>query len=82
MFKRVIWIGGGVVIGVVIAAKAEAYVRANTPKSAREFVLGTDQDHVAERTLSSLWGQFRTIMDSREEELNRRYIDRARSARH
>ena len=47
MFKRIFWMGLGVTAGVVLVTKAEAYVRANTPKRAREFVLGEDQDQVA-----------------------------------
>ncbi|AKV55184.1 hypothetical protein BACT_0627 [Bifidobacterium actinocoloniiforme DSM 22766] len=79
MLKRIVWVGAGVVLGVIAASKAEAYVKANTPQKAREFVLGPDQEHVAERTLASLTSQFRAVKDSREAELNKRYIDRSRS---
>ncbi|BDR52946.1 hypothetical protein KIM372_08530 [Bombiscardovia nodaiensis] len=63
-------------MGVIAASKAQAYVRANTPQKAREFVLGPDQDHVAERTLSSLLAQFQAVMGSREAELNQHYANR------
>ena len=76
MFKRIFWMGLGVTAGVVLVTKAEAYVRANTPKRAREFVLGEDQDQVASRTLSGLVHQFTQIMHQRQDELDRRYLDR------
>ena len=76
MFKRIFWLGLGVTTGVVLVTKAEAYVRANTPKRAREFVLGEDQDQVATRTLSGLVRQFTQTMQERQDELDRRYLDR------
>ncbi len=76
MFKRIFWMGLGVTAGVVLVTKAEAYVRANTPKRAREFVLGEDQDQVASRTLSGLVHQFTQTMHQRQDELDRRYLDR------
>ena len=76
MFKRIFWLGLGVTAGVVLVTKAEAYVRANTPKRAREFVLGEDQDQVASRTLSGLVRQFTQTMQERQDELDRRYLDR------
>ncbi|MCX8643604.1 hypothetical protein J3T92_04070 [Bifidobacterium sp. B4081] len=76
MFKRIFWMGLGVTAGVVLVTKAEAYVRANTPKRAREFVLGEDQDQVASRTLSGLVRQFTQTMHQRQDELGRRYLDR------
>lgn len=76
MFKRIFWMGLGVTAGVVLVTKAEAYVRANTPKRAREFVLGEDQDQVASRTLSGLVRQLTQTMHQRQEELDRRYLDR------
>ena len=76
MFKRIFWMGLGVTAGVVLVTKAEAYVRANTPKRAREFVLGEDQDQVASRTLSGLVSQFTQTMYQRQDELDRRYLDR------
>ena len=76
MFKRIFWMGLGVTAGVVLVTKAEAYVRANTPKRAREFVLGEDQDQVASRTLSELVSQFTQTMHQRQDELDRRYLDR------
>ncbi len=48
MFKRIFWVGVGVAIGVVAVAKAQAYVKANTPDTARQFLLGSDQDHVTD----------------------------------
>ena len=76
MFKRIFWMGLGVTAGVVLVTKAEAYVRANTPKRAREFVLGEDQDQVASRTLAGLVRQFTQTMQERQDELDRRYLDR------
>ncbi|BDR54581.1 hypothetical protein KIMH_06920 [Bombiscardovia apis] len=76
MFKRIFWIGTGAALGVIAASKAQSYVRANTPQRAREFVLGPDEDNVAQRTLAGLITQFQTVMNSREEELNRHYADR------
>ena len=52
MFKRLFWISIGVGIGAVAVTKAQAYVKANTPDAARQFLLGPDQDHVAVRTLA------------------------------
>ena len=43
MFKRVFWVAAGVVLGVLAVSKATAYVRANTPDKARQFLLGPDQ---------------------------------------
>ena len=54
MVKRLFWIAVGVAIGIVAVSKAQAYVKANTPDSARQFLLGPDQDHVAVRTLEGL----------------------------
>lgn len=76
MFKRLFWIGVGAAAGVILVSKAEAYVRANTPKRAREFIMGEDQDRVPQRTLAGLVAEFTTAMRYREEELNRRYTDR------
>ena len=47
MFKRLFWISIGVGIGAVAVTKAQAYVKANTPDAARQFLFGPDQDHVA-----------------------------------
>ena len=44
MFKRIFWVGVGVAIGIVAVTKAQAYVKANTPDAARQFLLGPDQD--------------------------------------
>ena len=54
MFKRLFWVSIGVGIGVVAVTKAQAYVKANTPDTARQFLLGPDQDHVTMRTLEGL----------------------------
>ncbi len=43
MFKRLFWLGLGVVAGVVAVRKALAYVKANTPDKSRQFLLGPDQ---------------------------------------
>lgn len=40
MFKRIFWFLVGFASGLVVASKAQAYVRAHTPRMAREFVLG------------------------------------------
>ena len=42
MFKRIFWVGVGVAIGIVAVTKAQAYVKANTPDAARQFLLGPD----------------------------------------
>ena len=39
MFKRLFWISIGVGIGAVAVTKAQAYVKANTPDAARQFLL-------------------------------------------
>ena len=77
MFKRLFWIAVGVGIGVLAVTKAQAYIKANTPDKARQFFLGPDQDHVAVRTLAGLAAEFNDTRRAREEELNRRYIERA-----
>lgn len=76
MFKRIVWIGVGVVIGVIAVSKAQSYVKANTPDKARQFLLGPDQEQVASKTLGGLIAEFNAARQIREEELNRRYIDR------
>lgn len=73
MFKRIFWIGLGVVVGVLAVSKAEAYLKANTPDQARQFVLGPDQDNVAARTLQNLVSDFREAQQTREAELNAKY---------
>lgn len=74
MFKRLFWIGAGVALGVIAVSKAQAYVKANTPDKARQFILGPDQDHVGMRTLEGLVEQFKQVQHDREEELNSRYM--------
>lgn len=78
MFRRLFWIAVGACIGLLAAAKAQAYVRAHTPDAARQFVLGPDQDRVAARTLQALVDEFNDTRRRREAELERRYADRAR----
>lgn len=73
MFKRLFWVGVGVVIGVIAVTKAQAYVKANTPDKARQFLLGPDQDHVTMRTLEGLINEFNATRRAREDELNARY---------
>ncbi|KAE8130132.1 MULTISPECIES: hypothetical protein [Bifidobacterium] len=77
MFKRIVWIGVGVAIGVIAVSKAQAYVKANTPDKARQFLLGPDQENVAFRTLGGLIDEFNAARRTREDELNKRYIERA-----
>ena len=78
MTKRILWVGVGIAAGIVIATKASAYVKAYTPKAAREFVLGPDQTDVPIRTLAALWGDFLTYQHEREDELNRQFIARSK----
>lgn len=78
MFKRLFWVAVGVAIGVVAVSKAQAYVKANTPDAARQFLLGPDQDHVPMRTLEGLVSEFNETRRAREAELNERYIGRLR----
>ena len=78
MFKRLFWIGVGVTIGVTAVMKAQAYVKANTPDAARQFLLGPDQEHVGMRTLKGLWHELNAVRQAREAELNKRYADRIR----
>ena len=58
MFKRIFWVGVGVAIGVMAVTKAQAYVKANTPDAARQFLLGPDQDNVPMKTLEGLVNEF------------------------
>ncbi|KFI46777.1 hypothetical protein GA0061078_0530 [Bifidobacterium bohemicum] len=74
MFKRLFWFLIGFGSGVVAVSKAEAYVRANTPDKARQFVLGPDQNNVAVRTLAGLLNDFNAVRVGREAELNDKYI--------
>lgn len=76
MFKRLFWISIGVGIGAVAVTKAQAYVRANTPDAARQFLFGPDQDHVAVRTLEGLFNEFNETRRAREAELNTKYADK------
>lgn len=76
MFKRLFWISIGVGIGAVAVTKAQAYVKANTPDAARQFLLGPDQDHVAVRTLEALFNEFDEARRAREAELNTKYASK------
>lgn len=78
MFKRIFWAGLGLVAGVILVSKAESYVRANTPKQAREFVFGEDQEQVPKRTLVGLIEEFQRTMNQRQGELNQHYMERFR----
>ena len=77
MFKSIFWVGVGVAIGIVAVTKAQAYVKANTPDAARQFLLGPDQDNVPMKTLEGLVNEFNATRRAREAELNRQYIERA-----
>ncbi|MFT8592863.1 MAG: hypothetical protein ABF747_04555 [Bifidobacterium sp.] len=79
MVKRLFWIGVGIAVGVVAVSKAQSYVKANTPKTAREFILGPDQTNVAARTLNGLFQEFQQARIQRESELNARYAERFRA---
>lgn len=76
MFKRLFWISIGVGIGAVAVTKAQAYVKANTPDAARQFLLGPDQDHVVVRTLEGLFNEFDKARQAREAELNTKYASK------
>ncbi|KAA8820625.1 hypothetical protein CSQ85_02270 [Bifidobacterium rousetti] len=78
MFKRIFWMGIGFGLGVIAVSKAQAYVKANTPDAARQFLLGPDQDNVAVRTLAGLLDEFNATRKAREEELNERYAKSTR----
>ena len=66
MFKRIFWVGVGVAIGIVAVTKAQAYVKANTPDAARQFLLGPDQDNVPMKTLEGLVNEFNATRRARE----------------
>ena len=76
MRKRLLWIALGMIAGVVAVSKANAYVKANTPDKARQFLLGPDQEYVGVRTLQGLITEFTDVRRAREAELNSRYMDR------
>lgn len=78
MFKRLFWIGIGVVVGVMAVTKAQAYVKAHTPDRARQFLLGPDPENVTMQTLEGLIAEFNATRRAREAELNQQYADRAR----
>ena len=73
MFKRLFWITIGITLGIVIAAKARAYVATHSDDAARQFVFGPDQEHVPQRTLFSLVDDFNTARARKEAELNERF---------
>lgn len=74
MVKRLFWVGVGVAVGVLAVTKAQAYIKANTPDSARQFFLGPDQNNVAVRTLEGLYNEFNEARKAREKELNSRFL--------
>lgn len=76
MRKRLLWIALGMIAGVVAVSKATAYVKANTPDKARQFLLGPDQEHIGMRTLQGLVAEFTDVRRAREAELNSRYMDK------
>lgn len=78
MLKRLFWIGVGMSAGIVLVAKAQAYVKARTPGAARQFVLGPDQNNVTIRTLQGLWEDFNAARTQREEELAGKYLTNKR----
>ena len=73
MFKRLFWVSIGITLGIVIAAKARAYVATHTNDSARQFVFGPDQEHVTQRTLFTLIDEFNAARQRKEDELNQRF---------
>ncbi|MFC0265362.1 hypothetical protein [Alloscardovia macacae] len=76
MLKRLFWFLVGLAAGLVIASKAQAYVRSHTPRMAREFVLGPDQDNVTLRTLGSLIEDFQQYRTEKETEMNASYAEK------
>mgnify|MGYP007016882227 CR=1 FL=1 len=76
MFERLFWMSLGVGIGVMAGTKAQAYIKANTPDVARQFLLGPDQDHVTGCTREVLVNEFKATRRAREAELNARYADK------
>ncbi|MEE0654410.1 hypothetical protein [Bifidobacterium criceti] len=76
MRKRLLWIALGMIAGVIAVSKANAYVKANTPDKARQFLLGPDQQNVGMRTLQGLVAEFTDTRRAREAELNSRYMDK------
>ena len=77
MFKRIFWVGVGVAIGIVAVTKAQAYVKANTPDAARQFLLGPDQDNVPMKTLEGLLKESYVTRRALEAVVKRQYIERA-----
>ncbi|MFD0705058.1 hypothetical protein ACFQY8_04790 [Alloscardovia venturai] len=76
MVKRIFWFCAGLATGLVVASKASGYVRSHTPRMAREFVLGPDQDNVALRTLGSLVEDFKKNFADKEAEMNNSYAEK------
>lgn len=79
LFRKLFWMGVGAGCALWAVSRAKAYVRANTPKKAREFVLGTDEenDDMARKTIYTLADQIRTRQQEREQELTERFIRRS-----
>ena len=78
MLKRIFWFAAGMAAGIVLVAKAQAYVKAHTPDAARQFVLGPDQSNVTIRTLQGLWEDFNAARTTRERELAGKYLTNKR----
>ncbi|NMM96191.1 hypothetical protein G1C98_0927 [Bifidobacterium sp. DSM 109960] len=76
MFKRLFWMSAGFCAGVFTVMKAQAYVKANTPAPARQFLLGPDIDNVGLRTAQAMLREFNETRKARESELNKKYADR------
>jgi exonuclease VII large subunit len=82
LFRKIFWMGLGAGLALWAVSRAKAYVRANTPKKAREFVLGSDEenDQTAQKTLHGLADELRTRQQEREAELTERFIRRSEPA--
>ncbi len=80
LFRKIFWMGLGAGIALWSISKAKAYVRANTPQKAREFVFGSDEenDHIARTTLTDLVDEVKTRQKAREEELTQRFVQRSK----
>lgn len=79
LFRKIFWMGLGAGLALWAVSRAKAYVRANTPKKAREFVLGSDEenDQTAQKTLRGLAEELKAREQVREEELTQRFISRS-----
>lgn len=79
LMRKLVWMAAGAGIALWAVSRAKAYVRANTPKKAREFVLGSDEenDRVGGKALRDLADEVRARQQRREEELTQRFISRS-----